>query len=179
MVWCRSAKHASGSLDNPTGWMLQQELEALMRARLTLPLLSFLLGAGVCFSAPAFAQDQDAEAPCGRDENGYPLQCATPDASANLESACLTTGRVENCVPYHQNSCLVRWIPAGLPALFPGPELLRRRSEYLQLLCVAPAREYGLRARSRSKRLRLSGAAGILIRRSTILIAGGSGVIAA
>jgi len=79
-----------------------------MRARLTSLLLSLLLGACLSFSAPALAQDQDPEAPCGRDENGLPLECARPDASADLESACLTTGRVENCVPYHQNSCLVR-----------------------------------------------------------------------
>lgn len=51
---------------------------------------------------------QNPEALCGWDENGYPLQCVRPDPSANLESACLTTGRIENCVPYHQNSCEIR-----------------------------------------------------------------------
>jgi hypothetical protein len=71
-------------------------------------LTSLFLASLMAFAAPALAQDPDPEAPCGRDEYGYPLQCARPDASANLESACLTTGRVENCVPYHQNSCLVR-----------------------------------------------------------------------
>ena len=51
---------------------------------------------------------QDYGAPCGRDAYGSPLQCARPDAGANMESACLTTGRVENCVPYHRNSCEIR-----------------------------------------------------------------------
>ena len=54
------------------------------------------------------ASAQDAGAPCGRDQNGYPLQCARPDAGVNLEAACLTTGRVENCVPYHRNNCEIR-----------------------------------------------------------------------
>ena len=39
---------------------------------------------------------QDYGAPCGRDAYGSPLQCARPDAGANMESACLTTGRVES-----------------------------------------------------------------------------------
>ena len=65
----------------------------------------FVSMAGFLMSS-AFAQDP--EAPCGRDESGYPLQCTKPDASADLEGACLTTGRIENCVPYHQNSCFVR-----------------------------------------------------------------------
>ena len=54
------------------------------------------------------ASAQDAGAPCGRDQNGYPLQCARPDSGVNLEAACLTTGRVENCVPYHRNNCEIR-----------------------------------------------------------------------
>jgi hypothetical protein len=74
-------------------------------------MLSFLcLSATLLLAAlsptPSLAQDPGAL--CGKDQWGYPLQCARPDPSANLESACLTTGRVENCVPYHQNSCQIR-----------------------------------------------------------------------
>src|SRR5262249_11791013 len=61
--------------------------------------------------SPATAQDPGA--PCGRDANGYPLQCVRPDAGVNLESACLTTGRVENCLPYHRNSCEIRGFAAA------------------------------------------------------------------
>jgi hypothetical protein len=57
-------------------------------------------------SNPMFAQDP--EAPCGRDENGEPLQCVRPNPGVNLEAACLTTGRIENCVPYHKNNCEIR-----------------------------------------------------------------------
>ena len=67
---------------------------------------ALLLAAGTFLLTPALAQDPGA--PCGRDANGYPLACAKPDPSANLESACLTTGRVENCVPYHRNACEIR-----------------------------------------------------------------------
>ncbi len=78
-----------------------------MKSLVHVCLLIFALAlSGSLFSNNALAYD--AEAPCGRDDNGYPLSCAKPDASANLESACLTTGRVENCVPYHQTSCQVR-----------------------------------------------------------------------
>lgn len=79
----------------------------------TMKILQFLclsaalfVATGSWLSTPVFAQD--AGAPCGRDENGYPLQCVRPDPGANLESACLTTGRVQNCLPYHQNSCEIR-----------------------------------------------------------------------
>ncbi len=58
--------------------------------------------------APAPARAQDPGAPCGRDQNGYPLQCARPPANVNLEAACITTGRPENCVPYHRNACEIR-----------------------------------------------------------------------
>ncbi|MCO6416726.1 hypothetical protein JYK14_11235 [Siccirubricoccus sp. KC 17139] len=54
----------------------------------------------------AFAQDPGA--PCGRDQNGYPLQCYRPDPGANLEGACMTTARLENCAPYHRNACEIR-----------------------------------------------------------------------
>jgi hypothetical protein len=67
---------------------------------------SVALAVLVGLATPSYAQGP--EAPCGRDVNGYPLQCARPDPGANLESACMTTGRVENCVPYHRNSCEVR-----------------------------------------------------------------------
>jgi hypothetical protein len=67
-------------------------------------LATLLVFPGIFFSNPVFALDQ--EAPCGRDEYGYPLQCARPNSGVNLESACLTTGRIENCVPYHQNNCV-------------------------------------------------------------------------
>jgi hypothetical protein len=63
--------------------------------------------------APTAAQAQNPNAPCGVDANGYPLQCGQATPSANLESACLTTGRVENCVPYHQNACQVYGFPAA------------------------------------------------------------------
>lgn len=56
---------------------------------------------------PRAVSAQTSDAPCGRDQYGNPLQCVRPGPSENLESACLTTGRLENCVPYHQNSCFV------------------------------------------------------------------------
>ena len=72
--------------------------------------LTVALLAGICCrAAPVHAQD--AEAPCGRDEYGRPLQCARPEPNANQESACLTTGRVENCVPYHYRACAVQGFP--------------------------------------------------------------------
>jgi hypothetical protein len=79
---------------------------------LRLPFFScaLVVGAATFLLSPALAQD-DPGAPCGRDAYGRPLQCTRPDPSANLESACLTTGRVENCVPYHLNSCQVRGFP--------------------------------------------------------------------
>lgn len=58
--------------------------------------------------SPAAAQGYDPEAPCGRDQQGYPLQCTRPDPSVTLESTCLTTARVEICVRYHQNACQIR-----------------------------------------------------------------------
>jgi hypothetical protein len=67
---------------------------------------ALFVAAGMFSEAMVLAQDSGA--PCGRDVNGYPLQCARPDPGVNLESACLTTGRVENCVPYHKNSCEIR-----------------------------------------------------------------------
>src|SRR5262245_61752169 len=70
---------------------------------------SVVLVAAAMLSGSAAAQDPGA--PCGRDANGVPLQCVRPDPGANLESACLTTGRVENCVPYHRNSCEIRGFP--------------------------------------------------------------------
>ncbi len=78
-----------------------------MRALIPASLLALLV---VIFAnlLPGPASANDPEAPCGRDQNGYALQCARPDAGVNLESACLTTGRLENCVPYHQNSCQIR-----------------------------------------------------------------------
>jgi hypothetical protein len=66
-----------------------------------------LIGAVVA-CLPALAQDPGA--PCGRDQYGYPLQCVRPDAGVNLESACLTTGRIENCVPYHQRACQIQGV---------------------------------------------------------------------
>lgn len=70
--------------------------------------LSLVLLAAAAVS-PAHAQGgYDPGAPCGRDENGTPYPCTRPNPSANLEAACLTTGRVENCVPYHQNACQIR-----------------------------------------------------------------------
>lgn len=48
---------------------------------------------------------QDAAAPCGRDDNGDPLVCSRPDPGMDLEAACTTTGRPQNCVPYYQNNC--------------------------------------------------------------------------
>ncbi|QQS11016.1 MAG: hypothetical protein IPK81_15545 [Rhodospirillales bacterium] len=70
--------------------------------------LSVLLAlAAALASIPASAQ-YDPEAPCGRDQWGRPLACARPPASQNLEAACITTGRLENCVPYHKNSCEIR-----------------------------------------------------------------------
>jgi len=69
-------------------------------------LVTLLMVSGIFPLNLAFAQNP--EALCGWDENGNPLQCVRPDSSANLESACLTTGRIENCVPYHQNSCEIR-----------------------------------------------------------------------
>jgi hypothetical protein len=36
----------------------------------------------------------------------HPDPCTRPDPSANLEAACLTTARLENCVPYHHNNCV-------------------------------------------------------------------------
>jgi hypothetical protein len=69
--------------------------------------LSFALLVAPGMFSPTAALAQDPNAPCGRDQNGYPLQCALPDPRANLESACMTTGRVENCVPYHQNACQI------------------------------------------------------------------------
>lgn len=74
--------------------------------RLLLLSPALLVAAGILLLTAAVAQDPGA--PCGRDANGYPLQCTRPDAGVNLESACLTTGRVENCVPYHRNSCEIR-----------------------------------------------------------------------
>lgn len=62
---------------------------------------------------PAEAQDYDPGAPCGRDENGDANICTRPNPSANLEAACLTTGRIENCVPYHQTACQVRGFQAA------------------------------------------------------------------
>ncbi len=56
-------------------------------------------------SGIAHGQGYDAEAPCGRDEQGYPLQCYQEPAPSNLEAACLTLARVENCLPYHYNAC--------------------------------------------------------------------------
>jgi hypothetical protein len=65
-------------------------------------------------AVPARAQQgYDPGAPCGRDDDGNPLQCTRPDASANLESACMTTGRLENCVPYHRNACEIRGFAAA------------------------------------------------------------------
>jgi hypothetical protein len=58
--------------------------------------------------SPTAAFAQDPNAPCGRDENGYALQCARPDASAEIEATCETTDRVEACVPYHQRACQVQ-----------------------------------------------------------------------
>ena len=73
---------------------------------LRLPLAAAPLLLALLAAAPARAQDPGA--PCGRDENGYPLQCARPPANVNLEAACITTGRLENCVPYHRNACEIR-----------------------------------------------------------------------
>ena len=65
-----------------------------------------LLVAGVWLGAGlAQAQEYDPQAPCGRDENGFAYPCRVPDPSANLEAACLTTGRVQNCFDYHRNNC--------------------------------------------------------------------------
>ena len=82
----------------------------------TVKMLQFLclsaalfVATGSSLSPAVFAEDPGA--PCGRDANGYPLQCVRPDPSANLESACLTTGRVQNCRPYHQNACEIRGFP--------------------------------------------------------------------
>ncbi len=76
--------------------------------RLLCAALLFLASPSTFLVPLAFAQAYDSEALCGRDENGYPLQCAQPGASENLESACLTTARLENCLPYHQTSCQIR-----------------------------------------------------------------------
>ena len=67
---------------------------------------ALFVASGGFLSTPIFAQDPGA--PCGIDQNGYPLQCVRPPPNANLESACLTTGRIENCVPYHRNACEIR-----------------------------------------------------------------------
>jgi hypothetical protein len=70
---------------------------------------ALLVATGCVLSPPVYAQDPGA--PCGRDANGSPLQCVRPDPGVNLESACLTTGRVQNCLPYHQHACEIRGFP--------------------------------------------------------------------
>ena len=71
-------------------------------------LIALAAATGMPWGTAASAQGYDRDAPCGRDAQGYPLECVRPDSRFNLESACLTTGRVENCVPYHRNSCEIR-----------------------------------------------------------------------
>ena len=81
-----------------------------MKMRFSRQILAvFLVAMAGLFATPGLAQDPGA--PCGRDANGYPLQCTRPDSGVNLEAACTTTGRLENCVPYHQNSCEIRGFP--------------------------------------------------------------------
>jgi hypothetical protein len=68
--------------------------------------IALVLAPVIALPTAAHAQPYDANAPCGRDANGYALQCTQENASANIQAACTTTGRPENCVPYHQNACL-------------------------------------------------------------------------
>ena len=70
--------------------------------------LAFALAGGT----PTMAQDQGAL--CGRDQNGNPLPCQQqqpPNPNATLESACMTTARVDYCRAYFQNNCQVRGFP--------------------------------------------------------------------
>ena len=62
---------------------------------------------------PGAARAQDAGAPCGRDANGYPLQCSRPDAGAYNESRCIVSATVEACLPYHQRYCQYNGIAAA------------------------------------------------------------------
>ena len=65
-----------------------------------------LVATGSLISGKAMADD--TEAPCGRDDNGDPLQCVKPNPGLDAEAACIATGRPEICVPYHQTSCQIR-----------------------------------------------------------------------
>ena len=82
-----------------------------------LPVAVMLLSAALLLApeivSPTAAFAQDPNAPCGWDANGYPLQCAQPPPGASIEAACMTTGRPENCVPYHQTACQVNGIQAA------------------------------------------------------------------
>jgi hypothetical protein len=78
-------------------------MHMLQKIGLMLAMALVLFGA-----VPIRAMAQDADAPCGRDENGQPLLCTRPNPGVDLEAACLTTGRLENCVPYHQTACQIK-----------------------------------------------------------------------
>ena len=52
------------------------------------------------------AQDYDATAPCGRDDNGLAYDCR-PVTENILESTCLTSASPYYCLPYHQRACEV------------------------------------------------------------------------
>jgi hypothetical protein len=91
---------------------LSKPLLLIARSPIGMRILTAAALAVALFLAPAIvsttvAVAQDPSAPCGIDRDGTPLQCARPDPRANLESACLTTGRVENCVAYHRNACQI------------------------------------------------------------------------
>lgn len=73
--------------------------------RLDFPALAL---AALCLaSAPVLAQQYDADAPCGRDENGIAYLC-NQDASANIEASCLTQADPAYCLPYHQRACQIQ-----------------------------------------------------------------------
>jgi hypothetical protein len=57
-------------------------------------------------ASPAFAQQYDPEAPCGRDPQGLPYDC-TSVAPNMLEATCLQSADPRYCLPYHQRACQV------------------------------------------------------------------------
>lgn len=68
-----------------------------------------LLGGWFTVSLGSAWAQTDPDAPCGRDENGYPYACST-DPSANIEAACLTSAEPRYCLRYHQRACQIQGI---------------------------------------------------------------------